>query len=177
MDTGNALPVMFNNMDEVKFLLSHLKVTDSVLEWGSGGSTLELAKHVNRVVSIEHDKNWFDKIKGLAPLNVDIHYVPRNKEEASGCDGTLSDYFDYINYPKILGKKFNVILVDGRARVECAKVAVELLAEGGFIFIHDYRHPQNEYRRFEYEVVEEFLEYVDGAFAMHNLKPKQKKLV
>ncbi len=60
MDTGNALPVMFNNMDEVKFLLSHLKVTDSVLEWGSGGSTLELAKHVNRVVSIEHDKNWFD---------------------------------------------------------------------------------------------------------------------
>lgn len=163
---------MLNNQDEVQFLLENLKETDEVLEWGSGGSTLAIAKRVKTLYSIEHNKEWFDKITALIPENVHLFYVERNKEEMSGDDGTLEDYYDYVNFPSKMGKKFDVIFIDGRARVECAKVATHLLKAGGTIFIHDYCHPNEVYRRREYEVVEDFLEKTGQVFAFAKFKIK-----
>lgn len=175
MEIGNKLEIMFNNKEELDFLLKHLSPECNVLEYGSGGSTLEIAKHVKTLYSVEHDKNWYDKVKQLIPPNVILHYVPRNKVEAVGHDGTEEDYKDYIHapidlYPQI---KFDVIFIDGRARPHCAKKAVGLLKENGIILIHDYRHPQEQYRRYEYETVEEFLQVIDGTFALWSLKPKK----
>lgn len=175
MDIGNALPIMFNNQDEVDFLRKNLRLCDTVLEYGSGGSTLEIAKHVKQLYSIEHNKEWYDKVKALMPNNVGLHYEPRNKQEKSGHDGTLEDYKNYVNapfffLPDIL---YDVIFIDGRARVACAKCAVSLLKPDGIILIHDYRNPTEIYRRYEYEVVEQFLDCIDGAYALWKFKPKK----
>lgn len=169
------MEMMFNNQQEVDLLLNSLKPTDSVLEWGSGGSTLEIAKNVGRLDSIEHDIRWYNNVKRQLYDNTNtcLHFVARNKEEKPGDDGTLEDYYDYVNYPKKLNdRKFDVIFIDGRARVECAKVALQLLKDDGIIFIHDYRHPQEQYRRYEYEVVEQFLEPIEGAYALWKFKKK-----
>lgn len=176
MEIGNKLPIMFNNMDEVEFLRKNLRMCDSVLEWGSGGSTLEIAKHVKQLYSIEHDEKWFRKLIQIIPSNVTLIHEPRNKEEKSGHDGTLEDYKNYVNapfffLPDIL---YDVIFIDGRARVECAKCAVSLLKPDGIILIHDYRNPTEQYRRYEYEIVEQFLDCIEGAYALWKFKPKKK---
>lgn len=197
MDIGNPLEIMFNNQQEVDFLRANLKPTDTVLEWGSGGSTLEIAKRVHRLFSIEHDFNWVQKVRPLLPGNASLSYIPRNQEEKPGDDGTYEDYKDYIKFPMVLlkrpgippsdfeklkwnNKPYNlhylqpdVIFIDGRARVECARVAARLLAPGGIILIHDYRNPTEKYRRYEYEVVEQFLDCVEGAYALWKFKPKE----
>ena len=185
MDIGNPLEIMFNNQQEVDFLRANLKPTDTVLEWGSGGSTLEIAKRVHRLFSIEHDFNWFQKVRPLLPDNASLAYIPRNREEKPGDDGTYEDYADYIKHPIRLFARPeesknkpmvfiapDVIFIDGRARVECAKVAAQLLAPGGIILIHDYRNPTEKYRRYEYEVVEQFLECIEGEYALWKFKPK-----
>lgn len=186
MNIGNDLEIMFNNMAEVEFLRKHLRMCDTVLEWGSGGSTLEIAKHVKQLYSIEHDQKWYDKVSKLLPDNASMFHVQRNKEEASGHDGTFDDYKDYILYPRFFVTypfgvqklpstvNYDVIFIDGRARVECAKEAIKILKPGGIILIHDYRNPTKQYRRYEYEVVEEFLDVIDGEYALWAFKPKQQ---
>ena len=65
---------MFNiTKKQETFLLDGLdKNTTKMLEYGSGESTIILAKHVNKLVSVEHDINWFNKIKHRVPDNVFI---------------------------------------------------------------------------------------------------------
>lgn len=195
------MELMMNNQAEIDFLMKHIKSDSVVLEWGSGGSTIAISKIAKIFVSIEHDIDWYENVITCLKFNFEsyqsgsymgmrtdffttgslrnfknhckYHYVPRNKEEAAGDDGTIKDYFDYVNIAKNYNKIFDVIFIDGRARVECAKVAVQLLKPGGVIIIHDYRNPVEKYRRYEYEVVEEFLTHTGGEYALHSFIPKE----
>ena len=47
---------MFTKIQEEEFFMSHLKDTHSVLEFGSGTSTFEIANKVKKIISIEHQK-------------------------------------------------------------------------------------------------------------------------
>jgi len=44
------------------WLESYLKPNMSVFEYGAGGSTIFLSRRVNKLVSIEDNKDWYDKI-------------------------------------------------------------------------------------------------------------------
>ena len=44
----------------------------------------------------------------------------------------------YIEFPKTLNKKFNIVIIDGRERVKCAKAIINLLHDDHKIFIHDW---------------------------------------
>ena len=52
-----------------------------VLEWGSGGSTLLFSRYVLSWNSIEHDRNWAEKMKVYTAemSNVRVDWVPNNK--------------------------------------------------------------------------------------------------
>lgn len=178
--------MMVNNVGEEKFFLSHLKPEHDVLEWGAGLSTLAISPLVKSLESIEHNKQWFDEMCKKRPHNCSLHYIPLNHEPSKEySDGTYRDCQAYINFPVafiqdvsvlpiITHKQYDVIFIDGRARVECAKIAVQkrLLKKDGIIFIHDYNHPDERYRRTEYFEVENFLDRIDGVFAMWKFKPK-----
>lgn len=58
--------------EEENFFLSHLKSDHKVLEYGSGESTKQIAERVDSVLSIEHQKNWYEKVKNEIPNNVEI---------------------------------------------------------------------------------------------------------
>lgn len=113
-----------------------------VLEWGSGYSTLYFPKMLPKGtnwLSIEHDKEWY---RILAPQNkaknVDIKLMEHNENwKKNHFDGSYEDFREYIEYPLNLKKKFNLIIIDGRARKECFKVAKKILSKDGVIIIHD----------------------------------------
>lgn len=168
----DSVECFFNTKAEEDFLFSLLDNEMDVLEWGSGTSTIAIGKRVKSVISIEHDFKYFRQFKSDLP-NIKVQFVERNKQEKNGHDGTYDDYRDYIEYPKSLNKKFDLIFIDGRARVECAKVAIDLLKQNGIILIHDYRNPNPKCDRPEYREVEKFLDIIDFNYALYTFKPKK----
>ena len=125
------------NKNEIDCIASLLTQDLTVLEWGSGGSTLFFAPMVKEWHSIEHNKQWFDKISQILPNNVNYYYVPANKA-VSRRYSTHADYKDYIEIIDTIKGKFDVVLIDGRARVACARYVKNRLTKNGIIIIHDF---------------------------------------
>ena len=93
----------------------------SVFEFGSGHSTIWWNNHVQSVVSCEHDKSWFQLMKQKSLAGVDILY----------CDSILNG--EYSKTALKYGKKFDIIVIDGRDRVRCAQNSLEALKSNGVI--------------------------------------------
>ena len=62
---------------------------------------------------------------------------PENKELKKKHRGTKAQLKDYVEAINKFGK-FDKILIDGRARVDCAKQALKHLKDGGIVFVHDF---------------------------------------
>ena len=96
------------------------------LEWGSGGSTLYFPskfKFIEKWVSIEHNKTWYNKIIDKITPNVELRLY-ENKD-------------DYINAVFKDYKKFDFIFIDGIYRKECMIQARKHLKKDGFVLLHD----------------------------------------
>jgi len=122
-----AMPWIVNGA--VEFMESNIKPTDHVFEWGSGGSTLWLAERVELVISVEHDKGWYDKMEAIVPDNVALLYVPPdndvvNEYMSKSCDVLGKSFKDYATAIDDFNPPFDWVLVDGRARVKCIEHAV-----------------------------------------------------
>ncbi len=120
---GNPLPMMSYSM--INFFKERLSKEMSIFEFGSGNSTLFFSKYVKKIITVEHDKKWYDYIKNNMPENVQIIY----KELEYGGE--------YSKTAQKQNEKFDVILVDGRDRVNCAINSFEKLKESGVIIVDD----------------------------------------
>lgn len=102
----------------------------TVFEWGSGSSTLWLGADmlVKSAVSLEHDREWYEKTR--AELE---RYVVDNVELILAELG--GPYETYISrYPM---ECFDLVLVDGRNRATCLCNAIPHLAPGGLLVLDD----------------------------------------
>lgn len=107
-------------------------------EWGSGGSTVNFAPHTSRYVSIEHYDKWYELIKPLICDHVEYELIPNNNPRSKR-DTPKEDFLDYVNaVDRFQGQKFDLVLVDGRARKYCAERALSLLHQDSYLFIHDW---------------------------------------
>lgn len=115
------------------------------LEWGSGGSTVELLTRpgVSEVVSVEHDQTWWESMREVRDPRLQLHHVPSDApgpDESPGTPWAERAEYDpallasYIAFPQGM---FDFILVDGRARRFCLLRGRELLAPGGVMVLHD----------------------------------------
>lgn len=147
----------------IRRIESLLGADSKVFEWGSGASTLWYARHAGSVVSVEHDKGWYER--GLASLqengleNVDLLFQPPTDLRQVDAEVDLQD-FDIRDHPSIkpgfnsYARKiddypdscFDCIAIDGRARVDCLAGVLPKLADGGFIVLDDSHRPK--YRKF-----------------------------
>ena len=93
----------------------------SVFEYGSGNSTLFWSGIARRVVSVEHERHWFERMRTIAPANCEMRF-------ADDADG-------YVDAIKRTGETFDVIIIDGQSRLRCAPVAADALREGGLIIL------------------------------------------
>ncbi len=99
-----------------------------VFEYGSGASTVWLAKRCGEIVTVEHDKPWLDKFqrqtKGFD--NVSLLYRPIDK----GPDA-------YVKAIDEFEGEFDMIVIDGRHRSACLKQAESRLRRGGIVLFDD----------------------------------------
>ena len=105
--------------------LSHLDISEySIFEYGSGYSTLYWMNRAKEIVSIEHDKKWYEDIK-LKINNKVIYLLEEDPDK-------------YVNVITNFDKKFDIYIIDGKWRGECAKKVVEHINRyGGDMVIFD----------------------------------------
>jgi protein-L-isoaspartate O-methyltransferase len=109
----------------IDFIKDKLSGSVSVFEFGSGYSKLFYAQRAKLVVAVEHDKEWYEKIKGEMPYNVRLYY------EELQYGGLYSQKAAEQN------EKFDLIIVDGRDRVNCCYNSVASLSEKGVLVLDD----------------------------------------
>jgi hypothetical protein len=93
----------------------------TVFEFGAGHSTLFWAERAARVVSVESQLDWFDKLDRQVPANVELHFA----EEPD----------DYVGCLARQRGGFDVIVVDGDERRRCCRAALDKLSPGGFVIL------------------------------------------
>lgn len=163
---------MFMSLLESQFILTHLMDTYNVLEWGAGSSTIEISKKVKSILSMEHQKEWFDEISKNIPSNVTLVLKEPNLPYVEGLhDGTYEEFEDYVNYPLNFGP-FDVILIDGRYIPMCASICDKIANPGTIVFVHDF----TEVRIVEdgYGKIYDYLEEIDSVETLCMFKVKNK---
>lgn len=121
----------------IDFLQDRLNKKQTVFEFGSGNSTRYFASKCAHITSAEHDKIWYEKGESNKPNNADIQYYPLDK------DG------DYCRVAQKTKQKYDIIIIDGRDRVNCCIQSINALTETGIIILDDSeRNKYNEARHF-----------------------------
>lgn len=92
-----------------------------VFEFGSGNSSLYWAGRAKSVVSVEDDKGWFEVVsKRKMPNQLLIH---------------RSDESGYVNALAEQNRRFDIIVIDGSWRKQCALGAINCLKDDGMIVL------------------------------------------
>ena len=118
-------PIPWMNYPVIELLKERLNKDQNIFEFGSGYSTFFYSQKVKAVTSVEYDKDWYELIKSGMPKNVNIIY---KKKDIDG---------DYCRSIKASNEKFEVVIVDGRDRVNCVKQAIPTLSLNGIILLDD----------------------------------------
>ncbi|WP_096175574.1 class I SAM-dependent methyltransferase [Cohaesibacter sp. ES.047] len=123
---GNPIPWM--NYAMVGFLKERLSSNMTMFEYGSGYSSLFFASYCRSVLSLEHNRDFYELFHGQARANNDIRLV----------GDSIEDYCGFIKEGDTL---YDVIVIDGLHRNECAKQCLDNLTPNGVILFDDI----NEY--------------------------------
>lgn len=104
----------------------------TVLEWGSGGSTIWFAGICQRLVSVEDDAGWHAAVSASLPTGLG------NRVELR----LLTNEQDYLSGIYAFGaSRPDLILIDGSWRVACLEASLSSLKAGSFVVVHDSNHP------------------------------------
>lgn len=95
-----------------------------VLEFGSGMSTLWLARRCGFLHSIESDRGWYQQVSKMLARERLQHVRYELRDPAR--------YADLRQYPD---GYFDFVLVDGLARSECVRQALTKIRAGGWIYV------------------------------------------
>ena len=131
----------------------------NVFEWGSGSSTIYYSKFLRHIgldfewCAVDNSSIWYEFVlKKIDRANL-ADYVNlycfgfpafwehdgyiNNGTVSFDTYGWTDDIANYLNLPKELDRKFDVLVVDGRFRKRCLEVAREVLSPGGVVILHD----------------------------------------
>lgn len=92
-----------------------------VFEFGSGNSTLFWSSVSKSVSSVEHDKEWYESRRSLKRKNMKIKLI---QDKKNYCESVLKEQ-----------TMFDVIIVDGEFRDQCAYYALKKLKPNGMIIL------------------------------------------
>jgi precorrin-6B methylase 2 len=123
---GNPLPWV--TYPFIHFIEERLNTGMALFEYGSGNSSRWYAKNVGTVTAVEHDEEWYKLVKNQIPANASVVY--------RSLDGVA--YEEEVFSAK---KLYDLVIVDGRKRVNCVKCAYKSIAENGVIVLDNSDRP------------------------------------
>ena len=129
--------------DATRYLESLLRPDMHVLEHGSGGSTIWLAKRGELVTAVEHDPDCHRAVKSVAPSNANVIL------------------WDKPRLPK-LRPPYDLVLVDGEPVEERAyyiRAAEKLVKPGGVFVLGNFNRPEYQAEREALEKRHRHLEF------------------
>ena len=159
---------------KAKIWLDKTLKPDMILyEYGSGISTLYFSMKVKKVVSVDHDKNWFNNINEQLLKNkinnCEYSLIEPEKIHAEDSKGinflyrsglkeySKSHFKKYIrSIDKYPDKYFDLVFFDGRARLGCILHSLNKIKIGGYLVMDN--SDENKYKQ------------------IHNILKKYKKL-
>lgn len=119
---GNPLP--WYTYPAIEYLSQFDYADKSILEFGCGNSSIFWAARAKKVVSIEDNLKWFAKWQEeFDEPNLEVRW----RDEGKGYeDAAFEDH-----------ELYDVVVVDGKRRAECAEAALKVLKSGGMIILDD----------------------------------------
>jgi predicted O-methyltransferase YrrM len=133
------MPIPWLSPDAVTFLASILEPDYSVIEHGSGGSTLWFAQRVKKVRAVENDPDWQGIVKSKAPANV--------------------------SFTGRRGKDYDLLLIDGEpveTRRKWLTDAPLIVRRGGWVVLDNANRPEYAAEREGLRQFAELVKTVDG---------------
>jgi hypothetical protein len=158
---ADEVPMM--TFDAIGWLRAYLRPEMHVFEYGSGGSTVFFTRRVERLVSVEHDPEWYmrirDRIGKIASERFTYVLQPPEQGSEAGIGSTDDRYrgMNFASYVRTIDgfpdAAFDLVSVDGRARSACLTQAVRKVKSGGFVLLDnsdrdEYAPAMNELDRF-----------------------------
>jgi len=114
-------PLAWWSYPALTFLKERLNKSMTVFEYGCGYSTLWMAKKCSKVYSVESDAAWYERMKMVIPGNVEIIHRPQES------------FASEISTDERHAKAYDVVIIDGADRVNCAKQCEYGLKDDGVI--------------------------------------------
>jgi len=157
---SHGLPWM--NYAAIEFLENYLQPSFKVFEWGMGGSTIYWSARAAEVVSVEHDAQWFDTAQEalgdadetVAKRSMILHEPSAEATKVFTSGDKKYDGMSFEAYSRAIEEfpegYFDLIVVDGRARMACLHNCMKQLSKTGVILLDnsDYARYQTELNRF-----------------------------
>jgi precorrin-6B methylase 2 len=101
--------------------------SDRIFEFGAGHSTLWYAQRAASVTAVDDDPGWVQRLQQDLPANATV---------------ALADDEGYVSALDSTDGEFDVIVVDGLRRNECAAVAAKRVSSGGLIVFDNSDRPE-----------------------------------
>lgn len=130
--TKDGSPLPWYTYSFIDFFEKRLRPEFEVFEYGCGNGTLYYSNRVKYVESVEHNKQWYDCISKNCPPNTNIRFIP------------LSTNGDYHKAVTSSGKKFNIIVIDGRDRNKCIRHIENAISDDGIVIFDNSNRPEYE---------------------------------
>lgn len=119
---GNPIP--WYTYPAIEYLSQYDYRDKKIFEYGCGYSSMFWAQRAVKVVSVEDNQQWYNKWKAkFSQANLEI----RQRDENTVYENAILED----------GEKYDVIIIDGKRRAQCAEAAVDALADGGMIILDD----------------------------------------
>jgi hypothetical protein len=115
----------------ISFIAERLNFKQRIFEFGCGNSTLYYAKKVAKVDCVESSKDWYEYVTKESPDNVKITW----------CDfpGETYSRSAFINK-----EEYDIIIIDGKDRVNCCFNCLAALSAKGVIILDDAERSEYE---------------------------------
>lgn len=116
---GDGSPIPWYTYPAIEFLRSLDLSACRVFEYGCGNSSWFWAERAKQVVAVENDPAWAEAVRGKNIPQLTV-MVATEKQE-------------YVNAPHAAGGVFDVVIIDGRHRTDCARLAADMVHDQGMI--------------------------------------------
>lgn len=156
---ANGQPLPWWTYPAIEFVNTIVKPDFRVFEYGGGHSTLWWSRRVARVTTVDHDRQWVDRIAPSLSTPHEMHCIEAGEPYRDSAGEISAAYFstsprdnfpydaeritrrglndrDFISYADSINRydqPFDCIVIDGMARRLCVWFAIEHLKDDGII--------------------------------------------